>query len=209
MPFSIRLLLRMLGTYYKIKTSINTFFVRSYLQIRFKHVKWAKGIEIRGGISIKIHKSSVLSIGDNCIFNSNSKFNLVGINKKVTIAVSKNSELVIGRNCGFSGTSIYAASKIVIGDYCNFGGNVFIWDTDFHPLDYAERRVHNAEKIKSSPVIIGDDVFVGANSIILKGVKIGTRSIIGAGSVVTKDIPADEIWAGNPARYIRKIQTNA
>ena len=55
------------------------------------------------------------------------------------------------------------------------------------------------------PIIVGDDVFVGANSIILKGVIIGARVIIGAGSVVTKNIPSDEIWAGNPAKFIRKV----
>lgn len=195
----------MLGAYYKISIFINSFLIKSYLKMRFKNVKWSKGIEVRGGILIKIHSSSILSVGDNCIFNSNSKYNLVGINKKVTIRVRDNAELSIGRNCGFSGTSIFAASKIVIGDYCNFGGNTFIWDTDFHPLDFVERRVHNVQRIKSLPIAIGNDVFVGANSIILKGVKVGDRSVIGAGSVVTKDIPADEIWAGNPARFIRKI----
>ncbi len=52
---------------------------------------------------------------------------------------------------------------------------------------------------------IEDNVFIGANCIILKGVKIGDRSIIGAGSVVTKNVPSDQIWAGNPAKFIREI----
>jgi acetyltransferase-like isoleucine patch superfamily enzyme len=57
----------------------------------------------------------------------------------------------------------------------------------------------------SEPIVIGDDVFIGANSIVLKGVNIGDRSIIGAGSVVSKNIPADEIWAGNPIKFIKRI----
>jgi len=146
-----------------------------------------------------------LKIGDQCIFRSKTKSNFVGINKKVSIGVTKNAELIIGDNCGFSGTSIYAAKSIIIGNFCNFGGNTFIWDTDFHPLDFRARRIHKVEAIKTAPIVIGNDVFVGANTIILKGVTIGDRAIIGAGSVVTKNIPADEIWGGNPAKFIRKI----
>ena len=58
---------------------------------------------------------------------------------------------------------------------------------------------------KTAEVKIGNNVFIGANTIVLKGVTIGDRSIIGAGSVVTKNIPEDEIWGGNPAKFIRKI----
>ena len=58
---------------------------------------------------------------------------------------------------------------------------------------------------KTAPVIIDDDVFIGTNCIIGKGVHIGARSIIAAGSVVVKDIPADEVWGGNPARFIKKV----
>ena len=64
------------------------------------------------------------------------------------------------------------------------------------------------ETAVTKPVRIGEDVFIGAHSIILKGVTIGDRSIVGAGSVVTKAIPADEVWAGNPARCIRRISEN-
>ena len=118
--------------------------------------------------------------------------------------MKKEASLVIGNHTGFSGVSIFCASSIKIGNYCNIGGNVFIWDTDFHPLNMEERRI-SSQNIRSSPIIIEDDVFIGANSIILKGVSIGQGSIVGAGSVVTKNIPPMEIWAGNPAKFIRKI----
>jgi acetyltransferase-like isoleucine patch superfamily enzyme len=80
-----------------------------------------------------------------------------------------------------------------------------IWDTDFHPLDYLARRKHDTSMIKTRPVVIGNDVFIGANSIILKGTTIGDRAIIGAGSVVSGNIPADQIWGGNPAKFIKNI----
>jgi acetyltransferase-like isoleucine patch superfamily enzyme len=125
----------------------------------------------------------------------------VGIYKPVSIYVSQNGKLVIGSDCGFSGTSIHVTDSISIGNYCNFGGNTAIWDNDFHPLNFQERRIHNTSCIASAPIVIGDDVFVGANSIILKGVTIGDRAIIGAGSVVTKDIPDNTLWYGNPATF--------
>lgn len=79
-----------------------------------------------------------------------------------------------------------------------------IFDTDFHPLDALKRRI-GFEGMKSKPVTIEDDAFIGAHCVICKGVTIGSRSIVAAGSVVVKDIPRNEIWGGNPARFIRKI----
>lgn len=195
----------MLGFYYNFMIHIRRSFYQSYLQIRYpnSHIGARFGTDVFFYLSL--HKSSKLKIGDNCIFRSRTSSNFVGINKKVSIGVAKNAELIIGNKCGFSGTSIYAANSIKIGDYCIFGGNTFIWDTDFHPLNYEDRRVHKVKEINTSPISIGNDVFVGANSVILKGITIGDRAIIGAGSVVTKDIPADEVWAGNPAKFIKKI----
>ena len=150
-----------------------------------------------------INNNGTCTFGKGITFRSDLTSNMVGLFKPCTISVSKNGILQISDFSGFSGVSIYCVNKIIIGRYCNFGGNVSIWDTDFHPLDFAERR-NPLQIAKSAPVIIGDDVFVGANSLILKGVLIGDRSIIGAGSVVTKNIPCDEVWAGNPAKFIRK-----
>lgn len=145
-----------------------------------------------------------ITIGDKAIFNSRKDSNWAGINKPCSIGVAKGGILTIGNHCGFSGVSIFCSQRITIGNYVNCGVNVFIWDTDFHPLHFEERRIHDVTKISAAPVLIGDDVFIGANCTILKGVTIGERAVIGAGSVVTRDIPADEIWAGNPAKFIRR-----
>jgi acetyltransferase-like isoleucine patch superfamily enzyme len=195
----------MFGSLYKLNSSTATLITRSVLVLKRKKVIWGRGINIRGGIIIHMGNNAKMQIGDNCKFVSHTKFNMVGVTKKTSISVGKNAELKIGKYSGFTGTSIVVTNSITIGDYCNFGGNTFIWDTDFHPLNYEERRVHNVEKINTAPIKIGDDVFIGANTIVLKGVTIGDRAIVGAGSVVTKSIPADEIWAGNPAKFIRKI----
>lgn len=110
-----------------------------------------------------------------------------------------------------SSTRLWIRTKLKIGNNVKIGGNVLIIDTDSHPIDFLLRRepphfesVQSA--IKSSPIIIDDDVWIGANCTILKGVTIGARSIIGAGSVVTKDIPADCIAAGNPAKIIKRLK---
>ena len=87
-----------------------------------------------------------------------------------------------------------------------------IMDTDVHEIDYLARRGENVlnqnspqATVQSVPVTIEDDVWIGANCQILKGVTIGARSVIGAGSVVTKSIPADCIAAGNPCRVVREL----
>jgi acetyltransferase-like isoleucine patch superfamily enzyme len=192
--------------FYKIRNKINTLKYEYYLKLRYPNLIMGKNSLIFGKLLISIDHESDVRLGDNIIFRSATKYNFVGINKPVSIAVNKNAELSIGDNCGFSGTSIYVSQKLVIGKYCNFGGNTAIWDTDFHPLEFKARRFYEVSKIFTSPIVIGNDVFVGANSIILKGVTIGDRAIIGAGSIVTKDIPKDEVWAGNPAKFIRKIK---
>jgi acetyltransferase-like isoleucine patch superfamily enzyme len=84
------------------------------------------------------------------------------------------------------------------------GANTTIVDTDFHPLDPTERRLRPAEA-KTAPIFIEDDVFIGMNCLILKGVRLGQGSVVGAGSVVTKDVPPGSIVAGNPAQVIRRI----
>jgi acetyltransferase-like isoleucine patch superfamily enzyme len=95
---------------------------------------------------------------------------------------------------------------VEIGAECLLGANVMIVDTDFHPLA-AEGRRHNHHPacIGTAEVVLERNVFVGANSIILKGVRIGENSVIGAGSVVARDVPANSIAAGNPCRLLRPL----
>ncbi len=154
---------------------------------------------------ILIRNNGSLIVGKNIIFKNSTVYNMVGINKKSSIYVGDNATLKIGDYSGFSGVSIFCTTMIIFGKYCNIGGNTFIWDTDFHPIGYKARRNNDELQIQSKPIIIGDDVFIGANCIILKGIKIGDRSIVGAGSVVTHSIPSDEIWAGNPAKFVKKV----
>ena len=154
-----------------------------------------------------------VSLGGKCVFGTNFKMNNrestnpIGRFQHCSIVVGKKGFLCIGHNVGMSSTAIVCHEKIEIGNNVNFGGNVTIYDTDFHSLN-ATVRINKATDwigAHCKPVYISDNVFIGAHSTILKGVTIGNNAIIGACSVVTKSVPSNEIWAGNPAKFIRNI----
>ena len=108
----------------------------------------------------------------------------------------------IGHQCSFS-----IAKAITIGNNCLIAGNTHFFDNDGHPVDAARRRA--GERVRPEdvhPIVVGHDVWIGSGSRILKGVTIGDRAIIGAASVVTKDVPPDTIVAGNPAREIGRVR---
>lgn len=147
-----------------------------------------------------------LSIGNNFRMNNNHLNNPIGFFNRCTFVIHPDSEIKIGTNVGISQSAIVSHCSVVIGDNVDIGGGCTIYTSDFHSLDYKIRNSKEDQKNKkNAPVIIEDNVFIGARSLILKGVVIGKNSIIGAGSVVTKSIPSNQIWAGNPARFIRNL----
>ena len=90
------------------------------------------------------------------------------------------------------------------------GGGTCIYDTDFHSINSYDRRITKIDKKNASKeaVNIEDNVFIGAHTTILKGVKIGKNSIIGSCSLVSKEIPPNEVWGGNPSKFIKKINSS-
>lgn len=123
------------------------------------------------------------------------------------IFVDRECSLTIGENVGISQTALIAHDNLTIGNNVKIGGGTCVYTTDFHSIDPQIRASKEDMKHrKCAPVVIEDNVFIGARCIILKGVVIGKNSIVGAGSVVTKSIPSNQIWAGNPARFIRNIK---
>jgi acetyltransferase-like isoleucine patch superfamily enzyme len=139
------------------------------------------------------------------------------IRAELLCAERDGGKIIIGENCYLGEhTRVLASDKIKIGNNVLIAHNCNIFDNDTHPIDTYERR-EDAEKIiwkgqhdeystlRKSPIEIGNDVWIGCNCIILKGVKIGDGSIVAAGSVVTKDVPANVIVGGNPARILKKL----
>lgn len=147
-----------------------------------------------------------LVIGKNFSCHNTFSTNSIGLIQRSLFNISvTGSEIIIGNNVGISGSTITASTKIMIGDNVRIGSGCLITDSDSHQLQWEDRLI-NRGKIGEAPITIEDNVFVGARSIILKGVTIGFGSVIGAGSVVTKNIPANCIAAGNPAKVIRKLK---
>jgi len=153
-------------------------------------------------VAVRIYQSRI-TIGNNCSFRSDFSSNLIGVNRKCIIAtVKREAEISIGNNAGFSGTVIAAAGSIKIGNNVLCGANTTITDFDWHGIMPDKRQSLPDAK----PVIIEDNVWIGLNSVVLKGVRIGKNSVIGANSLVTKDIPENVIAAGNPCRILKKIE---
>lgn len=145
-------------------------------------------------------------IGEGSRVNSGIEKNPIGGNGETILFVAKGAKILIGEGSGLSNVSIFSIEKITIGKRVKIGGSCKIYDNDFHSLKSSERRYPHLDLPISKAVCIGDDVFIGAHSLILKGVTIGNRSIIGAGSVVASNVPAGEVWAGNPAKFIKKCE---
>lgn len=177
------------------------------LVMKLNKVKFGKNLNLYGVPVIFKKKGSQLNIGENCTIKSSFLSNLVGLSQR-TIIVTRTEEakIEIGNNVGISGATIYARKEITIGDNTLIGGNVKILDNDFHPIEVEARNLDIKEKIGTRKIKIGKDCFIGANSLILKGVEIGDGSVVGAGSVVTGKFPSNVVIAGNPARVIKVLE---
>ncbi len=177
------------------------------IKLRIYGCHYGRNIEIDGSILLKTKAKGVFNLGEYVRINSRFASNLVGITNKSIFQSIDGGKITIGNFTGITSCIISSRESITIGNNTLIGANCRIFDHDFHNLDYLVRR-KNSGNIKSEPVLIEDDVFVGTNSIILKGVRIGARTIIGAGSVVSiKIIPPDSLVAGNPARIIKKLNS--
>ena len=158
---------------------------------------------------VSVAMGGTCSIGHDLRMNNGIVGNPIGNYSRCTLFVDKGAKLVIGSNLGISQAALICQTSITIGDNVKIGGGVSIYDTDFHSLNPLLRKDARTDikSISKLPVVVKDNVFIGAQSTILKGVTIGHNSIIGAGSLVAKNIPSNEIWAGNPAKFIKNVTT--
>jgi len=134
-----------------------------------------------------------------------------------SFAIGVNGSCAVGDFTLMNGALVMAEERIEIGSHCLISWNVGIADSDFHPLDPAQRLIDAQAlapffqgrpprpKLHTKPVIIGDNVWIGMNAVILKGVTIGENSVVAAGAVVTKSVPPNVVVAGNPAVVIKKF----
>ena len=181
---------------------------------KINKIHFGKNMNMHNSIYIIKHNKANITIGDNFTFTSGESYNPLSRNIKGCIYATKKAEIIIGNNVGISSACIWAKESIHIGDNVLIGGDSILLDTDAHNLDYKIRQLKEIDNdgytidnitACSKPIIIQDNVLIGTRCIILKGVTIGARSIIGSGSIVTKSIPSDCIAAGNPCKIIKKI----
>lgn len=152
-------------------------------------------------ICVKYPENSKIVIGNNCLINGNISVE------------SKDAQISIGKNVFIGNTTIFSVISIIIEDDVLISSDCLIQDTDNHSLsreirkkdcaDWKEKGMQQWEFVKSEPIKICKGSWIGAKSIILKGVTIGEGGIVGAGSVVTKDVAPYTIVAGNPAKFIK------
>jgi acetyltransferase-like isoleucine patch superfamily enzyme len=170
------------------------------IEAKLRGVKINSGIHLLGRPIITRAHDSTITIGKQVSLHSALRCNPLGNAHPVIIrTLAPGSELIISDKVGISSAILCAQTKIVIGENTIIGAGAMIIDNDFHsPIGEYEW----GPVLSGKPIHIGRGCFIGARAIILKGVTIGDRVIIGAGSVVTKDIPPHCIACGNPARVV-------
>jgi len=174
------------------------------MECRLKGVHLGRAVVLAGRPIVSVARNSTFSLGDRVVLRSGRRSNPLGCFQPCVLrTLAHDAELVLEEGVGLSATVVCAGRSIRIGARTIAGVGAMILDNDFHrpdgrggwPPDFAGT---------ARPIVIGRSVFIGTRAIILKGVTIGDNAVIGAGSVVTKDVPAGAVVAGNPARVVRE-----
>lgn len=177
-------------------------------------VEYDKNLLLKG-VPVIFNKSGAkLKIGKNVTIKSSFLSNLVGLySRTIIVTRAHGAEIFIGDNVGISGATLYARKGIYIGKNTAIGGNCKILDNDFHPIDAEERlkllsEMHGGDcgLVPSKEIHIGENCFIGCNSIILKGTVLGDGCVVGAGAVVAGIFEDNSVIAGNPAKVIRRLE---
>jgi acetyltransferase-like isoleucine patch superfamily enzyme len=167
------------------------YYLKTIFLLKLNNIKYGKLPYMRGQSPILKNKGK---------FEVGNKFTMISNQFKIQITCSENAHLKFGDNVHINqGCNIYADKSIEIGDGVMIGDSVIIYDTNFH-------EVEEGEGVTTKPIIIENNVWIGARAIILPGVRIGMNSVVGAGSVVTKSMPENCLIAGVPAKKVKEIK---
>ena len=177
------------------------------LELKIRGFQISSPVRLFGHPICSRYPGSSISLGSNVTLDSSARANpLGGSSPCVLRTMTPTARLRLGDRVGLSSCTIVAGNSIEVGEDTILGSGSMILDNDFHVAGHGFSWLSEYSK-SSKPVKIGRGCFIGARSIILKGVTLGDRVVIGAGSVVTKDVPAFSIAAGNPARIVGTIAT--
>jgi acetyltransferase-like isoleucine patch superfamily enzyme len=162
-----------------------------------------QGGRVSGNVKLTVGEKATFTFGKALYLNGGG----ITAAQRMQIIVTGGGKLCLGHYTGISSSSIFCTNEIIIGNHVNIGAECVIIDSNFHSTNWQDRtdRKRDVQNVKTAPIHIGDYVFIGTRCIINKGVTIGEKSIIAAGSVVVKDIPANCIAGGNPCKVIKYL----
>jgi len=166
--------------------------IRSFLLRRTLNLNCGPQTLFKKGVTISVSDRGVLKIGNHCLFHKNVLLLLT----LPTPSVAIGNSVFVGQD-----TIIAAKNSIIIGDFTVFAPRCYVIDHE-HGFESDDLILNQKSVLKK--VNIGRDCYFGTGSVVLGGVSVGDGAIIGAGSIVIKNIPAGEVWAGNPAKFIKK-----
>ena len=195
-------------------TVAKEFIKKVYLCVQRLRFQWRRGLSLGKGVAIYgtpvilLRNGGKAVIGDHVTLNSwNKSYHLNMFAPVKIIADRPSATISIGERTRIHGTCLHARSGISVGKRCLIAANCQIVDANGHDLSFADPQNRINTHGQAEEIIIEDDVWIGAGTTVLPGVRIGRGSIIGAGSVVTKSIPSMVVAAGNPARIMGSHET--
>jgi len=177
----------------------------AYVRLRAHGASVGRGLRVRGPLRLHCHRTGSIRIGDHCRILSGFAGNPVGGGARMAIWVGPGGRLNLGHRVGLSNSTIVCMRAVSIEDEALLGGGSQVFDTDFHSLDPEERARAAHPRARTAPVTIRRRAFVGGHSILLKGTIVGEGAVLGAGSVLRSLVPDGQVWAGNPARFLRRL----
>ena len=179
----------------------------AWLRLRAHGATVGRGLRVRGPLRLHCHRTASIRIGNDCRIISGFKGgNPVGGFARMALWVGPGGRLQIGNRVGMSSSTIVCMRSVLIEDEALLGGGSQVFDTDFHSMDADERALSPHPQVRTAPVIVRRRAFVGGHSILLKGSMVGEGAILGAGSVLRSVVPDGQVWAGNPARFLRRLE---
>lgn len=171
----------------------------------FENIEMTTSVSFKNYPHIGIHPKAKVVIGKNTTINSSNYGYHINMHSKCKLYADREDAIIeIGENCRIHGTCIHAYKHIKIGDNCLIAANTQIIDGNGHQLCMDEPHKRLVLTDEGKDIIIADNVWIGANSVILGGTHIGEGAVIAAGSVVKGNIPPKSIYGGNPAVLIRQ-----
>ncbi len=167
--------------------------------------QYGAGLRSFGLPMVRRSRRASIRLAQNVTLVNLNRANPIGINQPCMFIAGEAATISIGAHTGLSGCVINARANVSIGCHVLIGGNVRIFDHDFHPVHWQARRGPDRHRGHAAPIVIEEDAFIGEGALILKGVTIGRGAVIGARAVVTHSVEPLTIWAGNPARLIARL----